>query len=173
VASTVVPGRYDPTLPRFTQDNVIGKGQKTRAQVFGEPITIDGNGWMQAFCPECGTHIYAADATDPKILAIRTAPLVNAIRSSRRRRSGAGRRRAGQATCEPSHSGSSTTSRHRDQRPRHAGQILGQIDSAGDSGHRLFLLTLAYESSHSQSCHFDALRRRAAGTLGQGSPFTR
>ena len=37
-----VPGGFDLTVPRFTQDNVIGKGRKTRAQVLGEPVTIDG-----------------------------------------------------------------------------------------------------------------------------------
>jgi hypothetical protein len=37
-----IPSAYDPALPRFTQDNVISKGQKTRAQVLGEPVTIDG-----------------------------------------------------------------------------------------------------------------------------------
>src|SRR5215467_6318244 len=37
-----VPKNYDPTIPRFTQDNVITKGQKTRAQVLGEPLTING-----------------------------------------------------------------------------------------------------------------------------------
>jgi hypothetical protein len=37
-----VPKDYDPTIPRFTQDNVITKGQKTRAQVLGEPLTING-----------------------------------------------------------------------------------------------------------------------------------
>src|SRR5262245_52855342 len=37
-----IPSSFDPTLPRFTQDNVISKGQKTRAQVLGEPITING-----------------------------------------------------------------------------------------------------------------------------------
>ena len=37
-----VPSSYDPTIPRFTQDNVITKGQKTRAQVLGEPLTING-----------------------------------------------------------------------------------------------------------------------------------
>ncbi len=37
-----VPSNYDPTIPRFTQDNVITKGQKTRAQVLGEPLTING-----------------------------------------------------------------------------------------------------------------------------------
>jgi hypothetical protein len=36
------PSTYDPTIPRFTQDNVITKGQKTRAQVLGEPQTING-----------------------------------------------------------------------------------------------------------------------------------
>jgi hypothetical protein len=33
---------FDPTIPRFTQDNVIMKGQKTRAQVLGEPVAING-----------------------------------------------------------------------------------------------------------------------------------
>ena len=37
-----VPSNFDPTIPRFTQDNVILKGQKTRAQVLGEPLTING-----------------------------------------------------------------------------------------------------------------------------------
>src|SRR5215467_14732460 len=35
-------GNFDPSIPRFTQDNVITKGQKTRAQVLGEPLTING-----------------------------------------------------------------------------------------------------------------------------------
>ncbi len=37
-----VPNNFDPTIPRFTQDNVITKGQKTRSQVLGEPVTING-----------------------------------------------------------------------------------------------------------------------------------
>jgi hypothetical protein len=37
-----VPNSYDPAIPRFTQDNVIIKGQKTRAQVLGEPLMING-----------------------------------------------------------------------------------------------------------------------------------
>ena len=37
-----IPGNLDPTVPRFTQDNVITKGQKTRAQVLGEPLSIGG-----------------------------------------------------------------------------------------------------------------------------------
>jgi hypothetical protein len=37
-----IPSGFDPTIPRFTQDNVISKGQKTRSQVLGEPITING-----------------------------------------------------------------------------------------------------------------------------------
>jgi hypothetical protein len=32
----------DLTVPRFTQDNVFGKGRKTRAQVLGEPVTVEG-----------------------------------------------------------------------------------------------------------------------------------
>jgi hypothetical protein len=38
-----IPSDFDPTIPRFTQDNVITKGQKTRAQVLGEPVTVNGN----------------------------------------------------------------------------------------------------------------------------------
>lgn len=37
-----LPSGFDPAVPRFTQDNVISKGQKTRSQVLGEPITING-----------------------------------------------------------------------------------------------------------------------------------
>ena len=33
---------YDPVVPRYTQDNVIAKGDKTRAQVLGEPLAING-----------------------------------------------------------------------------------------------------------------------------------
>ncbi len=36
------PSSFDPAVPRFTQDNVIAKGPKTRAQVLGEPLTLDG-----------------------------------------------------------------------------------------------------------------------------------
>jgi len=32
----------DVVIPRYTQDNVITKGPKTRAQVMGEPMTING-----------------------------------------------------------------------------------------------------------------------------------
>jgi len=37
-----LPAGVDPIVPRFTQDNVIDKGEKTRAQVLGEPVTING-----------------------------------------------------------------------------------------------------------------------------------
>ena len=37
-----VPTGFDLTVPRFTQDNVISKGAKTRSQVLGEPVTING-----------------------------------------------------------------------------------------------------------------------------------
>lgn len=37
-----IASTFDPTIPRFTQDNVIDKGQKTRAQVLGEPVTLNG-----------------------------------------------------------------------------------------------------------------------------------
>ena len=36
------PPGADPIVPRFTQDLVIAKGEKTRAQVLGEPILING-----------------------------------------------------------------------------------------------------------------------------------
>jgi len=37
-----LPGSFDLALPRYTQDNVITPGRKTRAQVLGEPITVNG-----------------------------------------------------------------------------------------------------------------------------------
>lgn len=37
-----MPAGADPIVPRFTQDSVIERGPKTRAQVLGEPITIGG-----------------------------------------------------------------------------------------------------------------------------------
>jgi hypothetical protein len=37
-----MPAGADPIVPRFTQDNVIDRGPKTRAQVLGEPITVGG-----------------------------------------------------------------------------------------------------------------------------------
>lgn len=37
-----LPGGFELAVPRYTQDNVIGKGQKTRAQVLGKPIIING-----------------------------------------------------------------------------------------------------------------------------------
>jgi len=37
-----LPSGFDPTVARFTQESVIAKGPKTRSQVLGEPITIDG-----------------------------------------------------------------------------------------------------------------------------------
>ncbi len=37
-----LPAGADPIVPRYTQDNVIDKGGKTRAQVLGELVTIDG-----------------------------------------------------------------------------------------------------------------------------------
>ena len=37
-----IPSNFDPTIPRYTQDNVITKGYKTRAQVLGEPQPING-----------------------------------------------------------------------------------------------------------------------------------
>ena len=37
-----LPAGLDPSIGRFTQDNVIEKAAKSRAQVLGEPVTIDG-----------------------------------------------------------------------------------------------------------------------------------
>jgi hypothetical protein len=37
-----MPAGADQIVPRFTQDSVIDKGPKTRAQVLGEPVSIDG-----------------------------------------------------------------------------------------------------------------------------------
>lgn len=37
-----LPDKFDLTVPRFTQEGVISKGKKTRAQVLGEPITFAG-----------------------------------------------------------------------------------------------------------------------------------
>ncbi len=37
-----LPDGADPIVPRYTQDNVIEKGVKTRAQVLGEPLEIGG-----------------------------------------------------------------------------------------------------------------------------------
>ena len=37
-----LPGSVDLTLARYTQDNVLDKSPKTRSQVLGEPIDIDG-----------------------------------------------------------------------------------------------------------------------------------
>ena len=40
--SRYLPNGFDPSIPRFTQENVIDKGQKTRAQVLGEPVSVNG-----------------------------------------------------------------------------------------------------------------------------------
>jgi phytochelatin synthase len=37
-----LPPGLDPIIPRYTQDNVLVKSPKTRAQVLGEPVTING-----------------------------------------------------------------------------------------------------------------------------------
>ncbi len=37
-----MPANADLSVPRFTQDNVIPQGKKTRAQVLGEPVTVNG-----------------------------------------------------------------------------------------------------------------------------------
>ncbi len=37
-----LPGTVELAVPRFTQDNVIDKGPKTRAQVLGEPMSVGG-----------------------------------------------------------------------------------------------------------------------------------
>ena len=38
----MLPPGFDLTVPRFTQESVITKGSKTRAQVLGEPMLING-----------------------------------------------------------------------------------------------------------------------------------
>jgi hypothetical protein len=40
--SQYLPNGFDPSIPRFTQENVIDRGQKTRSQVLGEPVSING-----------------------------------------------------------------------------------------------------------------------------------
>lgn len=37
-----LPAGADPIVPRYTQDNVITPGAKTRAQVLGEPLVVGG-----------------------------------------------------------------------------------------------------------------------------------
>ena len=37
-----VQSGYDPIVPRYTQDNVISAGEKTRTQVLGEPLVVNG-----------------------------------------------------------------------------------------------------------------------------------
>jgi hypothetical protein len=37
-----LPPGADLSVPRYTQDNIFGKSQKTRAQVLGETVTING-----------------------------------------------------------------------------------------------------------------------------------
>jgi Phytochelatin synthase len=37
-----VPGGFDLSVARYTQENVITKGRKTRAQVLGEPLLVNG-----------------------------------------------------------------------------------------------------------------------------------
>lgn len=37
-----VPKAFDPVIPRYTQDNVMAKGPKTKAEVLGEPFTVNG-----------------------------------------------------------------------------------------------------------------------------------
>lgn len=40
--SAHLPSGFDLALPRYTQESVVAQGQKTRAQVLGEPHTING-----------------------------------------------------------------------------------------------------------------------------------
>ena len=37
-----VPKAFDPVIPRYTQDNVTDRGPKTRAQILGEPLAVNG-----------------------------------------------------------------------------------------------------------------------------------
>jgi Phytochelatin synthase len=70
-----VPSNFDPTIPRFTQDNVIIKGQKTRAQ---EGVGHDGQA-TQPYGPDTD----AADRQEFAAAAVTTA--ANFASSSPRR----------------------------------------------------------------------------------------
>ena len=37
-----IPKNFDPIIPRYTPDNVTDKGPKTRAEILGEPMTVNG-----------------------------------------------------------------------------------------------------------------------------------
>lgn len=37
-----IPKDFDPVIPRYTPDNVTDKGPKTRAEILGEPMTVNG-----------------------------------------------------------------------------------------------------------------------------------
>ena len=47
-----------------------------QVQVSGQPrhyikVAASGNRRAQAFCPECGTHLYATEADEPKVMNLR------------------------------------------------------------------------------------------------------
>lgn len=53
------PATFDPSLPRYTQDNVIPQGRKTRAQVLGEPMPVAGRPGQLA--PDFGYQLRQLD----------------------------------------------------------------------------------------------------------------
>lgn len=52
-----LPSSVDLALPRFTQENVFDKSPKTRAQVLGEPLLVDGK-----VVPDVGFQVRQLDA---------------------------------------------------------------------------------------------------------------
>jgi hypothetical protein len=53
-----LPPGVDPISPRYTQDNVLVKSPKTRAQVLGEPMTVNGKEVVRDY----GFHVRQLDA---------------------------------------------------------------------------------------------------------------
>jgi hypothetical protein len=53
-----LPPGVDPIIPRYTQDNVLVKSPKTRAQVLGEPMTVNGKEVVRDY----GFHVRQLDA---------------------------------------------------------------------------------------------------------------
>lgn len=77
-----MPAGADPIIPRFTQDSVIEKGPKTRAQVLGEPVTINGRK-VQDFGYQLRQFdaMLRANALDTKVVVVDDALSEQAIRA--------------------------------------------------------------------------------------------
>jgi len=59
-----------------TAFRTVVSAKKADFKLFGEPkiyvkTAQSGNKRAQAFCPECGTQLYATSATDPQVFGIR------------------------------------------------------------------------------------------------------